>query len=721
MSKSKPGLKSESGFFIFAGVFAIALLLSLESLPALGFALILLRYLWRNHRALIVPALVFVSLWVIRGEMIASRWNTKPTTVSGTVIGIEENHIVVSTINGKWLVFGLDDMGYDIGMAVTLRGERREVDRFEIAGGFDYVLYLQSQGYAGVFAAEASIVTGRRFTFFAWRAAVIDYLDRTYSPTSAAMIRYVFLGSDDALDPEWVEAIRTIGIAHLFAISGMHLTLILTFARSLWRNLFWREDRFILFQIGFLILYNILTGFSISLLRASALALILPSRFATTRFSKLDLLTLVMGVFLVVNPMLIYHLGFQLSFLISAALCLVPPREKSEPAIKNALRLSTMAALISLPIVAGIQSQISIFQIPVNVVFTAAVAYGLLPITFLTLVISPFDALYAKMVGMFQAAVTWVEAGSIFLRIHLHGIWTGMYWLVLFAFLQSWLGRKKCWKSGLALVLIVLMASMSYRFDPTTNVTVLDVNQGDAIHIEGPRCQMLIDTGDVDKHDGLLGYLLRKGITKLDVLVITHNHSDHYGELSDLSQAIEIRKVIAGSQPPVAYRSLLQIAKKGDFITCGEIVLEVLSSDIGHANPNNNSIVLYGLIGTDRWLFMADAEVMVETAMMTSWNGNVDRLKVGHHGSLTSTSQAFLDAVKPIDAIISVGLHNRFLHPSEVVLDRLDHAGVFIWRTDLQGSIRYRYLWPMEICIVETVDFDRRKWFERDRIPRICR
>jgi competence protein ComEC len=721
MSKSKPGLKSETGFFVFAGVLALALFLGLESLPALGFALILGRFVWRRHRPLIMPAVLVFCLWWIRSEMIAARWVTEPTILEGAVVATEAKHFVVSTSKGKWLVFDPSSAVLEIGMVVRLEGHRRVVDRFEIAGGFDYVRYLQSLGYAGVFAAEAIESTGRRFVVSAWRMAMIDYLDTTYSADSAAMIRYVLLGSDDALDPRWIEAIRTIGIAHLFAISGMHLTIMMAFARSFWRKLFWREDRFLFFQIGFLILYNIMTGFSISLLRASALALIFTSRLATTRFSKLDLLTLVMGGFLLVNPMLVYHLGFQLSFLISASLFLIPPRGENESAIENAFRLSTMTALISLPIVAGIENQISIFQIPVNVVFTAAVAYGLLPITFLTLAISPFDALYGTIVGGFQAAVTWVEAGSLFLRIHLHGIWTIMYWLVLFSFLQSWLGRKTCWKSGLTLVGIVLFASLTTLFDPSTKVTVLDVNQGDAIHIEGTGCHMLIDTGDVDQHDSVLGYLRRRGITTLDVLVITHNHSDHYGELTDLANAIEIRKIVAGSAPPVPYRGSLQIAKKGDFIACGDTVLEVLSSDQGDANPNNNSIVLYGRIGMDDWLFMADAEVVVETALMMSWNRSVDRLKVGHHGSLTSTSQPFLDAVKPIDAIVSVGLHNRFRHPSDAVLERLDDAGINVWRTDRHGSIRYRYLWPIDVCFVEAVDFDRRKWFERDRIPRICR
>ncbi|MCK7484138.1 MAG: ComEC/Rec2 family competence protein [Bacillus subtilis] len=451
----------------------------------------------------------------------------------------------------------------------------------------------------------------------------------------------MLFGSDDSLDPDWIASVRSIGIAHLFAISGMHLTLMLAFLRLLWRKLFWREDRFVVLQIGFLLLYNILAGWSISLLRASALAMIFTLPGALKRFAKLDLLTLAMGGFMIVNPVLIHHLGFQLSFLISASLFLIPPKEERESAIAYALRVSTIAALLSLPIVAGINHQISLFQIPVNVVFTAAVAYGLLPLSVLTLAISPFDSLYAVVANIFQDAVAWVEAGSIFIRIPLRGGWNVLYWLVLLAFLRSWLSRRQCWKSGFGLILVVLCASFASAFDPTTQVHILDVNQGDAIHISGKGCQMLIDTGNVDKHDGLVRYFQRKGITRLDVVVITHNHADHYGELGDLANAIEIDRLIHGSPLVIPYSGSTQTAKIGDFIGCGRIVLEVLWSDSGSLNPNNNSLVLYGRIGTDNWLFMADAEALVEMELIDSWQRDVDRLKVGHHGSSTSTSVAF--------------------------------------------------------------------------------
>jgi competence protein ComEC len=218
-------------------------------------------------------------------------------------------------------------------------------------------------------------------------------------------------------------------------------------------------------------------------------------------------------------------------------------------------------------------------------------------------------------------------------------------------------------------------------------VDVLDVNQGDAIWIESPSCRMLIDTGDVDDYDTVLKSLLRRGIRKIDVLLITHRHADHDGELSDLIASITVDRLVFGRMPEQAFAASVEVVEAGQTLVCGELRFEVLSADRRADNENDNSIVLKGTIGNDVWLFMADAERAVEQELLRQPFEPVDIIKVGHHGGKTSTGLALLQAANPQIAIISVGRPNKYNHPHDDVLKRLEDLAIDVYRTDRNGTI----------------------------------
>jgi competence protein ComEC len=215
---------------------------------------------------------------------------------------------------------------------------------------------------------------------------------------------------------------------------------------------------------------------------------------------------------------------------------------------------------------------------------------------------------------------------------------------------------------------------------------------------------MLIDTGEREHADKLIEYIESRGISRIDVLVGSHPHSDHIGGMAQIIRHFEIGEVL---MPNVQHSTRLfedmldALIEKdlsvrsplaGERFMLGSAAVEVLSPHrTTYDRLNNHSIVFRITYGEHAFLFMGDAEIEAEAdilAMDADISANV--LKVGHHGSITSTSSAFLTAVAPDIAIISVGAGNIYGHPSNTILSRLRGIGATVFRTDLCGNIVIR-------------------------------
>lgn len=238
---------------------------------------------------------------------------------------------------------------------------------------------------------------------------------------------------------------------------------------------------------------------------------------------------------------------------------------------------------------------------------------------------------------------------------------------------------------------------------PTTSqplrVHYIDVGQGDAILIEAPDGQkMLIDGGDTNT--GIVQYLQSKGIQHINLVVATHPHSDHIGGLVQVLKAIPVDKVITNGQShtTTVYENFLDAiatakaeyaeVKRGDTITLGSMVFNVLNPVITIGDINNNSIVLKLVYGKVTFLFMGDAQTDAEASMIASGLiPKVDILKVGHHGSRTASSPAFLAVAKPAVAIYSAGIGNDYGHPHPETIVALQAIGATIYGTDVNGTI----------------------------------
>lgn len=232
-------------------------------------------------------------------------------------------------------------------------------------------------------------------------------------------------------------------------------------------------------------------------------------------------------------------------------------------------------------------------------------------------------------------------------------------------------------------------------------VHYIDVGQADGILIENNGQFMLIDAGNNADADLVVNYLKSKGVSKLDYVIATHPHEDHIGGMDNVINTFSIGKIIMPNAVTTTktYEDVLNAIsnkglkitapKTGDKYTLGGASFTILAPNAaGYDNLNNYSVVIKLTYINNSFLFAGDAETISENEMINKGlDLKADVLKLGHHGSNTSTSQAFLDKVNPKYAVVSVGKDNSYGHPHKTVMDRLKAKGIKLYRTDESGTI----------------------------------
>ncbi|MGE4284349.1 MAG: ComEC/Rec2 family competence protein [Clostridia bacterium] len=274
---------------------------------------------------------------------------------------------------------------------------------------------------------------------------------------------------------------------------------------------------------------------------------------------------------------------------------------------------------------------------------------------------------------------------------------------------------KKRIKLIMVLIAILFIWAVQLQDERTVNTIVkqegqglavhyIDVGQADSILVNLPgTLTMLIDAGNNTDEDKVISYLKSQGIERIDILIGTHPHEDHIGALDSVIKSFDIGKIY---MPKISHASktfkdvLLAVQEKDYKVSSpvtGENIFEQDSLKLQFLAPlstkyeelNNYSIVTKLTYGDTSFLFTGDAEDVSEKEMLKAFRGELkaDVLKVGHHGSASSTTTEFLKAVSPAYALISVEDQNSYGHPHKEVIEKLDKSGVKTFRTDKQGTV----------------------------------
>jgi competence protein ComEC len=580
--------------------------------------------------------------------------------------------------NQKYYVYiNQDELVFKVGDIIQIDGEVFDQQVRTFPYQFDAFRYQQSLNIHGRVSATNLTKIGEGFTPYHLQDRVNRYVENNFD-ISEPYIKTFILADKSSFEDSTKEAISSLGVAHLFAVSGLHISFLafVIFKGLKQFSLNETTNYFILSIV--LCIYLVLTQFSPSILRASLMVnlLWLNKRFKW-QFTPFDLLNMLCVFLLLINPYYVYQTGFILTFLVSGMLLLSQPLLKGVSKFKQAFYVSLIAYLVTLPIITNFTHHLAPMTIFFNLIFVPYTMMLLLPMGYLTFILPFLESVYRFIIIVFEWLLSFNET-YFYLGVPLyfpHPFLMFIYYLILFYMLKD----LKRFKPKFILSLYLFLLILSPYLNPLTEVTFFNVH-GDSILIKDAfnRCNVLIDTGSSYSENLLINSLKSKRIDQIDILFISHAHEDHIGALTAIIASIPIKQIIT-------------LNSNIDAVKCGALDFELFKVHVND-NPNNQSLIIKAIVKDEVYLFTGDIEKEAEMALMINPIGEVDYLKVAHHGAATSSHDAFLSMINPKEAIISVHKNNRFNHPHDVIIERLNTHNILVHRTDLEGTISFVYI-----------------------------
>lgn len=607
---------------------------------------------------------------------------------------------------------------------------------------FNYKAFLESRNIYTQIRSDSVIQIKPDSSIFRWisiRKKALKLVDQNFDSVTAPIAKALLLGYKNELEGNTKQAFARAGLSHIMAVSGLHVGLIIA---PFWLIIpyFWTKKHGtkigLVLLILILVFYAGLTGFSVSVLRASVMAVLLTyGKLFSKSSNSLNLMGIAALVILLFDPSQLFEIGFQLSF--SAVLIILLVLPVIQNVIPYWVRIKwygapIMVVIISLVVQLGLYplqafyfGEVSLISPLANALFVPLLGL-IVPLSLLALIISSvipaigFFINYPSLIFLTtlndfvsfssQLSQSWFE-------VQKPGFLVFLFWISFVLMLGAWRNPNIKWKLmviSLFLLFFIPLNSVLKKLEPPTmTITVLDVGQGDATFVQTPIGKnILIDAGvwSPGSNSGsqiLLPYFKENNIQKLDAVFLSHPHADHIGGIKDLISEIKIDTIYNSGfkYESNLYWDYINLAKSknipvvslaaGITIDIDEsLLILVLGPEKGKFNndPNQHSLVLNIIHGENEFLFTGDAGEDQERRLVENYDRllDTDFLKVGHHGSKTSSELFFLQEVTPEIAVVSVAERNRFGHPHPEAVERLESTHSDIYYTSRDKALIFQ-------------------------------
>ena len=592
-----------------------------------------------------------------------------------------------------------EQININLGDKILVIGEFTKPASPKIQYLFNYKKYLERKNiYFKVQATSIIKLKNNKNTFYEIKKIIIKKIPNRYLYT-------FILGDKKYLDKDVIRSYQENGISHLFAISGMHITLLTGMLSKLLKKTKISEEQEYFIITIFLINYLIVVGVTPSILRGILFYIFFTlNKLYYFYIKPVNIYLFIISLSLLVNPNYLFDIAFQYSYLISLSLISLSSTLQSNNYIKSLLKVSVISFIVSIPITIRNFYQINILSIIYNLFYVPLVSIVIFPMSLLVLVIPKLNIIYNIFIIILETTSTFLSKINtlklVFIKL------PDIVYIIYFIIILIYIFRKK--KEYLYILLILLTIHFSIPIISNNDyIDIIDVGQGDSILIHLNRKNILIDTGGDTSYssnkDGEIFFntiyptLKSNGIKKLDYLILSHGDKDHMGEAKKIVESIDVNKVIfnVGSYNYLE-KDLIKTLKKRNIkyyknienIYIRNTPIYFLNTGV-YNNENDNSNVIYFIVNNYKFLLMGDAGEDKEKDILNEYSiEDIDFLKVGHHGSDTSSSKEFIDIMNPKFSIISVGENNRYNHPKKSVLNTLSNSKIY--RTDKDGSIEIK-------------------------------
>ena len=599
---------------------------------------------------------------------------------------------------------------------LELEGKLSEPEGQRNFGGFDYQAYLKTQGIYQILTIKSiqslqkvsSWDVGENLSSLRRKAVV--WIKMHFPDPMRNYMTGLLFGHLDTDFEEMNELYSSLGIIHLFALSGMQVGFFMDAFKKLLLRLGLTQEKLKWLTYPFSLIYAGLTGFSASVIRS-----LLQKLLAQHGVKGLDNFALTVLVLFIIMPNFFLTAGGVLSCAYAFILTMT---SKEDDGLKAVAGESLVISLGILPILSFYFAEFQPWSILLTFVFSF-----LFDVVFLPLLSILFILSFIYPVTQFNFVFEWLEniirlVSQLASRPLVFGqpnAWLLILLLVSLALVYDM--RKNIKRlAGFSLFIVGLFFLTKHPLE--NEITMLDVGQGESIFLRDMTGKtILIDVGGKAESDKkieawqeksttsnaqrtLIPYLKSRGVDKIDQLILTNTDKEHIGDLLEVTKAFHVGEILVskGSLTQKEFVAELEASQtKVRSVTAGENLpifgsyLEVLSpGKIGDGN-RDDSLLLYGKLMDKYFLFTGNLKEKGEKDLLKQYPTlEVDVLKIGQHGAKTSSNPAFLEKLKPEITLISVGKNNRAKLPHQETLTRLESIKSKIYRTDQQGAIRFK-------------------------------
>ena len=611
------------------------------------------------------------------------------------------------------------------GKEIYLTGEIKIPKEDRNFGGFNYKRYLDSKKIKGTIFCKGNVIKiGKSAKVnkllklgVVLRKSIVKTIDSLLDKKEASLLKCILIGDTSCLEDDLSVEFRDLGLAHMLSVSGANIVYMLLIIKFVLKRLKVKYKLINPVLIIMLAIYTLIVGFTPSIVRAVVMAVLaLAGELLFYNSRPLSNLCIAAIVVLLMNPFLLYSIGFQFSFIATLFIILFTDKltkilEKLGLGSIDGLATSIVVYLGILPLEVYHFNKISVCSILVNIIVSPLHSL----IIFLGMILIMLGSISRILVKPVAILLELIIKFLFILKdifgklsyLNINAVYVGItgvaiYYIILGClyfykkhdrariFFQKY---RNLFIIGTTAIIIV-----SFIYPKKFVVNFMDVGQGDCAIIQTIHNKnILIDTGD-----GItLSDIIRNNVNKIDTIIVTHGHQDHMGKLLDILDNIKVDKLIVPDTKYIGDLDKIKINKnKTKLYRCKnkDSILVDKYTKIEFLNPskssklkgeNDNSLVLRLRHKDINFLFTGDISDNCEKDMIeNNVDLSADILKVAHHGSPYSTSEEFLNKVNPRLAVISVGENNKFNHPSSEVLDRLYKKNVRVLRTDENGQVQ---------------------------------